>query len=104
MRHGRLLYLVPWLLNQSFGAMRSTRGRYSASFTNTSSLVSPPQEPQQFYRRPLPASCIAFGTAEGRQIFKEALEMGFMEAFFDLVTQLRTQVSFFQIANEWHLK
>ncbi len=57
------------------------------------SLVSSPQEPRQFYRRPLPASCIAFATAEGRQLFKEALEMGFMEAYFDLAPQLRTQVS-----------
>ncbi|VDL59497.1 unnamed protein product [Hymenolepis diminuta] len=51
----------------------------------------PSNEPKHFYRRPLPASCIAFATSEGRQIFKEALEMGFLESFFDLVPQFRTQ-------------
>uniref|UniRef100_A0A0V0JC02 glutathione gamma-glutamylcysteinyltransferase n=1 Tax=Schistocephalus solidus TaxID=70667 RepID=A0A0V0JC02_SCHSO len=51
-----------------------------------------PSEPRQFYRRPLPAFCISFATPEGRQLFKEALDMGFMEAYFDLAPQLRTQV------------
>ncbi|BHF72348.1 hypothetical protein SprV_0401541200 [Sparganum proliferum] len=51
-----------------------------------------PPEPRQFYRRPLPAFCISFATPEGRQLFKEALDMGFMEAYFDLAPQLRTQV------------
>ncbi|VDO05307.1 unnamed protein product [Rodentolepis nana] len=57
-----------------------------------SSNKDPSNEPKQFYRRPLPASCIAFASSEGRQIFKEALEMGFLESFYDLVPQFRTQV------------
>lgn len=55
-------------------------------------LTSKSLPPRQFYRRPLPASCIAFATIEGRRIFKEALDAGFMEAYFDLAPQLRTQV------------
>ncbi|KAM7535382.1 hypothetical protein Aperf_G00000094493 [Anoplocephala perfoliata] len=60
-------------------------------FSSEHSDGAPPSEPRQFYRRPLPASCIAFASSEGRQLFKEGLEMGFLESFFDLVPQLRTQ-------------
>ncbi|VDD82388.1 unnamed protein product [Mesocestoides corti] len=103
MRHRRLASLSPCLTRQFFGCQVVFNpllllSQYTSSKPTSGgpvkdpSLVSSPQEPRQFYRRPLPASCIAFATAEGRQLFKEALEMGFMEAFFDLVPQLRTQV------------
>jgi len=48
-------------------------------------------QPLQFYRRPLPAGCIAFHSAEGRQIFKEAIVTGHMEGYFGLAAQFRTQ-------------
>ncbi|KAH9284132.1 Glutathione gamma-glutamylcysteinyltransferase 3 [Echinococcus granulosus] len=105
MCHKWLRFLIPRFVRQLLGGRvaavavslsSSPPSRlYSSTSDNPShkaSLVAPPQEPRQFYRRPLPASCIAFGTAEGRQLFKEALEMGFLECFFDLVPQLRTQV------------
>lgn len=120
MCHRRLRFLTPWLVRQllggrvaavavSFPSLLSSR-LYSSTSNSTpanplnkkASLVAPPQEPRQFYRRPLPASCIAFSTVEGRQIFKETLEMGFLESFFDLAPQLRTQVSFGTEINRVH--
>lgn len=50
--------------------------------------VKPPKEMSpkvhnvQFYRRPLPPSCIAFTSEEGKQIFAEALAAGHMNCFF----------------------
>lgn len=44
-----------------------------------------------FYRRPLPPECISFCSAEGKTIFKEALGAGFMENYFNLAAQFRTQ-------------
>jgi glutathione gamma-glutamylcysteinyltransferase len=44
-----------------------------------------------FYRRPLPTSCIAFSSTEGRQIFREALALGGMEGYFALAEQFHTQ-------------
>ncbi len=46
---------------------------------------------QGFYRRPLPTSCIAFSSTEGRQLFREALELGGMEGYFALAEQFHTQ-------------
>ncbi|VDK32375.1 unnamed protein product [Taenia asiatica] len=86
MCHRRLRFLTPWLYSSTSDSTPVIPPN------NKASLVPSPHEPRQFYRRPLPASCIAFSTVEGRQIFKETLEMGFLESFFDLVPQLRTQV------------
>lgn len=44
-----------------------------------------------FYRRPLPEPCIAFSSIEGRQLFREALELGGMEGYFALAEQFHTQ-------------
>lgn len=44
-----------------------------------------------FYRRPLPTSCIAFSSTEGRQLFREAIELGGMEGYFALAEQFHTQ-------------
>nr|AHC94360.1 phytochelatin synthase 1b [Lumbricus rubellus] len=45
----------------------------------------------QFYRRPLPAMCTSFCSPEGKAIFREALNEGYMEIFFPLASQFRTQ-------------
>ncbi|KAK3785619.1 hypothetical protein RRG08_015504 [Elysia crispata] len=37
---------------------------------------------KQFYRRPLPQSCIDFTSSEGKLIFSEALASGHMQCFF----------------------
>lgn len=43
------------------------------------------------YRRPLPADAIAFSSAEGRQLFGEALAAGGMDGYFPLAEQFHTQ-------------
>ena len=44
-----------------------------------------------FYRRPLPEGLIPFSSAEGRQVFREALLEGGMEGYFRIAEQLHTQ-------------
>ena len=44
-----------------------------------------------FFRRPLPEHLISFTSAEGRKVFREALESGFMECYFPLAQQFATQ-------------
>lgn len=46
---------------------------------------------KEFYRKPLPPSCIDFASSEGKSIFKEALSDGTMDCFFKLAAQFRTQ-------------
>ena len=43
-----------------------------------------------FYRRPLPATCTALSSTEGRLMFSEALAAGTAECFFPLIEQART--------------
>jgi glutathione gamma-glutamylcysteinyltransferase len=43
------------------------------------------------YRRPLPVTLVSFSSAEGRVLFREALEDGAMESFFPLIEQFHTQ-------------
>ena len=43
------------------------------------------------YRRPLPADVIAFSSAQGRQLFAEALAAGGMDGYFPLAEQFHTQ-------------
>jgi len=54
-------------------------------------MVSAPQVPRSFYKRPLPEGCVAFSSAEGRTLFREALAQGTMENFFPLIEQFHTQ-------------
>jgi glutathione gamma-glutamylcysteinyltransferase len=44
-----------------------------------------------FYRRPLPEQLVGFSSAEGRALFREALEAGTLEGFFALAEQFHTQ-------------
>lgn len=44
-----------------------------------------------FYKRPLPESCIAFDSAEGKRMFKTALNDGYMEKYFILAQSFLTQ-------------
>lgn len=44
-----------------------------------------------FYRRPLPEGLTAFSSAEGKELFREALSAGTMEGFFVLSEQFQTQ-------------
>jgi glutathione gamma-glutamylcysteinyltransferase len=46
---------------------------------------------ETLYRRPLPADAIGFSTAEGRQVFAEALATGGLDGYFPLAEQFHTQ-------------
>ena len=46
---------------------------------------------QTLYRRPLPADAIAFSSADGRQVFAEALAAGGLDGYFPLAEQFHTQ-------------
>jgi glutathione gamma-glutamylcysteinyltransferase len=43
------------------------------------------------YRRPLPPALIPFSSEAGRQLFRDALDAGQLEAFFPLIEQFHTQ-------------
>ncbi|KAH8055936.1 glutathione gamma-glutamylcysteinyltransferase [Aureococcus anophagefferens] len=45
----------------------------------------------EFYKRPLPDSCVAFDSKEGRAHFESALSSGGLENFFVLAPQFQTQ-------------
>ncbi len=46
---------------------------------------------QTLYRRPLPSTCVAFSSAEGRALFARALARGSAEPYFALAEQFTTQ-------------
>lgn len=51
-----------------------------------------PEVPKEsFFRRELPKHCISFSSDEGKKLFREALGEGFMENYFTLAAQYRTQ-------------
>ncbi|GAA6048688.1 hypothetical protein JCM3770_002022 [Rhodotorula araucariae] len=54
--------------------------------------AAPPLVPQRtFYKRPLPASCTAFASPEGKALFAKALAEGNMESYFLMAPQMVTQ-------------
>lgn len=48
-------------------------------------------ERRTFHRKPLPASCVAFSSASGRERFRAALAASTADAYFPLAEQFRTQ-------------
>jgi len=46
---------------------------------------------ESFYRKPLPSHLISFESQEGKKLFKEAMEAGYMEGYFSLASQFHTQ-------------
>ena len=46
---------------------------------------------ETLYRRPLPPHAIAFSSADGRQVFAEALSSGGLDGYFPLAEQFHTQ-------------
>jgi hypothetical protein len=44
-----------------------------------------------FYRRDLPSLLVSFTSEEGKKIFREALDEGYMESYFSLVGNFATQ-------------
>lgn len=59
------------------------------SFSSISSVSSAVQN--SFHKRALPSSLIAFNSPQGKQIFREALDMQGMESYFSLAEQFLTQ-------------
>ena len=55
----------------------------------------------QFYKRELPDQCVAFTSAEGRRLFREALDSGTMECYFPLAEQFRTQGLWQLVFDAW---
>ncbi|KAG9406014.1 hypothetical protein AC1031_003938 [Aphanomyces cochlioides] len=47
--------------------------------------------PKSFHQRPLPPTCVAFSSPEGRQLFQEAIVDGHMAIYFPLAEQFTTQ-------------
>ncbi|XP_065669345.1 uncharacterized protein LOC100213020 isoform X3 [Hydra vulgaris] len=76
-----------------------TTGLYSTLNPNLSSIGPWYLEDKQqtnnsnehFYRRKLPACCLAFSSEEGKQVFKESLLSGYANIYFPLAEQFRTQ-------------
>lgn len=44
-----------------------------------------------FYKRPLPVGCVPFASAQGRELFQEAMAAGTMAGYFALAEQFHTQ-------------
>ncbi|KAK6170159.1 hypothetical protein SNE40_018623 [Patella caerulea] len=55
----------------------------------TAQVSLPPKT--NFYRKPLPETCISFSSNEGKTLFKEALSSGHLACYFKLAAQFRTQ-------------
>lgn len=55
------------------------------------SAASPTAALPSFYKRPLPASCVAFDSTEGKQLFRKAMQEGNMENYFALAQSFLTQ-------------
>lgn len=72
----------------------SLQGRRHLSVAAKSSqvnlMVHPPAK--TFHKRPLPPNLIALSSAKGKQLFREALDQGGLEAYFPLAEQFITQV------------
>ena len=43
-----------------------------------------------YYKRPLDEQLISFSSKEGKQLFKESLEAGYMQNYFTLAEQFTT--------------
>ncbi|WKX96271.1 hypothetical protein Q1695_012597 [Nippostrongylus brasiliensis] len=46
---------------------------------------------RNFYRRPLPPTCVDFASEQGKQLFTESLVDGNANVYFMLASQFRTQ-------------
>ncbi|KAG9406011.1 hypothetical protein AC1031_003935 [Aphanomyces cochlioides] len=54
-------------------------------------LVKTHSIPKSFHQRPLPSTCVAFSSPEGRKLFQEAILGRFMATYFPLAEQFTTQ-------------
>lgn len=57
----------------------------------STSSPKPDRTQTSFYQRRLPEGCIPFTSEPGKKLFREALDTGYLDAFFPLSSQLVTQ-------------
>lgn len=57
----------------------------------SSTPATAPNALPSFYKRPLPASCIAFDSPEGKKLFGQAMMEGNLEGYFALANSFLTQ-------------
>eukprot|EP00953_Heterococcus_sp_UTEX-ZZ885_P035864 18503-Heterococcus_DN1.PRE.2 len=76
--------------SDNFSYKRRLSSAATATTTAASSTTAPPAA-STFYRRPLPSSCIAFSSTQGRELFKQAMLQGYLEAYWSLAEQYHTQ-------------
>ncbi|KAJ1801247.1 hypothetical protein LPJ75_006447, partial [Coemansia sp. RSA 2598] len=53
--------------------------------------VQKPETEETFYRRQLPESLVSFTSPQGRKLFKESLNEGFAESYFNLAGNFTVQ-------------
>lgn len=68
----------------------STPQNSTTTTTTTTTTITKPRP--TFHRRPLPSHLIQLSSEHGKQLFREALSAGFMEAFFLLAEHFHTQM------------
>lgn len=78
---------VPFLLFLAFSLIIVP----SSSMTPPQHATSASAYARSFYRRPLPDSCVALSSRQGRRLFESALQTKGLQVFFSLVEQHTTQ-------------
>eukprot|EP01132_Coremiostelium_polycephalum_P001471 gene1471-1855_t len=65
----------------------------AAATTNTTTTTTPTTTKPQvsFYKRNLPSHLVEFSSEEGRKLFRDALQQGYMEGYFALAEQFVSQ-------------
>lgn len=66
-------------------------GERASRCTKANSCISNTSTDSTFYRRPLPSTCIAFSSPEGRALFSAALHEGGLKSYFSLAEHYVTQ-------------
>ena len=69
----------------------AAQGKQSAKHLDPSYGGMLQRQASSFYRFELPQPSIAFDSEEGVQIFTEALTEGYMQGYFKMAAQFRTQ-------------
>ncbi|KAJ2006463.1 hypothetical protein GGI04_001872 [Coemansia thaxteri] len=85
--------MSPELLERA--SCQSLQARYastsSAATVQTSAASIAAPNPTSFYRRELPTELVSFTSPEGRRLFKESLNKGYAEGYFNLAGNFTVQ-------------
>ncbi|ESO10002.1 hypothetical protein HELRODRAFT_72755 [Helobdella robusta] len=77
--------------NSNYSSSDCTCVHYDKTATSLDHNVNPAEQPVNFYKRELPKCCISFCSDDGKKIFQEAVVGPFMNCYFSLASQFRTQ-------------